>query len=219
MAMKIDFDMQPEVPVYRYFSEARFADDFIKGIIRVSTLSFCRRSEVIGQGDADEGFLQTSCKNVIVNEGNSYANNRLKQLGVVGEENKGTIVLNANIHQVMRDSFLLCTSFDFSPTLQEAFGNYCVQITHPDIFFRFIAMVLDKEHKLRYVKASKVIYRNIKTDFYEELPGEIGFVKKPDGYQEQNEFRFLWEPFELNGIEPFNLRVPNLLEGLLKRIV
>jgi hypothetical protein len=112
---------------------------------------------------------------------------------------------------MLGDALVLCTTEAFNPgLLSETFGNFCVEITEPLHFFELITNRLTREMILKESIIGRVIYQEREYCDLEPPPGPLGFVKPPDRYQHQQEFRFLWTIDNPNNLQPFLLDVPEV---------
>lgn len=126
---------------------------------------------------------------------------------------------NNTMKTILPDAYVLCTTTEFSPEkLSETFGRYCVEVTNPKDFFVLISESLEKSKKIKESAAGKVIYKDRSYTGMESPPGRIGFVKPPDLYATQREFRLLWVPENSSGLAPFLLKCPEAAH-FCKRIV
>src|SRR5437588_8479191 len=99
-------------PLYRRFHKPEYANDFVAGKIRLSTLSACRALEALRGGDPEEGF-------------SSHHVSHLQLRGLISPARIGNLISfdasedrpianveisNARQTQWAKDSFLLCLS-------------------------------------------------------------------------------------------------------------
>jgi hypothetical protein len=130
-------------------------------------------------------------------------------IGISPEARNATI---SNVSSVRRlaDALVLCTTTYYSPdNLSESFGRYCVLIENPADFFRLITAALCfRNYRIREAAFGAVRYDERRFSGLEDPPGPIGFVKPPDKYKDQREFRFLWVPERDVKLKPFLLLAP-----------
>ena len=113
---------------------------------------------------------------------------------------------NNTHHTSLPDAYVLCTTDNFSPdNLSDTFGNYCVKINNPSLFFKLITNTLIQKYDISDSAIGKVIYKDRYYQHTETAPGAIGFVKPKDKYHSQREVRLMWVPKTTNSIQPFSL--------------
>ncbi|UQB41932.1 hypothetical protein JX580_09710 [Thiomicrospira microaerophila] len=205
--------------VYRFFQEEWQADALARGDVWLSTLETCRAYENPEQGDSEEGHETYNSGHAVGGSSDPELVEVARRSGIHIGPGCSNITISNNIRKsVLHDAYVLCTTTEFSPEkLGETFGRYCVEITNPRQFFIAVSEVLEGIVSIREAAAGKVIYKNRLYTGMERPPGPIGFVKPPDLYASQKEFRLLWLPREANGLNPFLLKCPEV-GGLCKRI-
>lgn len=142
-----------------------------------------------------------------------------KRFGIHIDQGCSNITLDncTRIHR-LPDAFVLCTTEQFNPeNLSGTFGNYCVEINQPQKFFKLVTENLIKHHSVRESAFGRVIYSERRFTGLQNPPGPIGFVKPPDMYGSQHEFRFLWTTVTNTRLTTFELHVPGS-ELLCRRI-
>jgi hypothetical protein len=109
------------------------------------------------------------------------------------------------------DAFVLCATERFDPNaLSEVFGMHCVAIHDPIAFFQHVTAQLTRIHDITEATLGRIIYKDRFYTGLEQPPGLMGFVKPPDRYSDQNEFRLLWTVRRNAPISPFELNVPTV---------
>lgn len=207
-----------QTSVYRFFPEEWQADALTKGKVWLSTLNQCRAYEDPKQGDAKEAFEIYNSGYAVGGSNNPEFVERARRSGIsIGPGCSNITISNNTSERAISDAYILCTTTNFSPEkLNNTFGNYCVEITDPRKFFIIVSNYLNMQLPIKQAVAGKVIYKDRIYRGLEERPGPIGFVKPPDLYAEQKEFRFLWIP-NSDILNPFLLDCPNV-SSLCKRI-
>jgi hypothetical protein len=205
--------------VYRYFDVERYADAFVLGDILISTLETCRRYEDPQRGDPHEGYQHYSTGQMIV--GNSSDPDFVRmaaQAGIfVGAGARRVTISNAVKTDVLRDAYILCTTIGFaSEALEDNFGKYCVKISNLRSFFEVVTAAMSQRFGKMTGIMNEVTYRERSYSGLENSPGHLGFVKPPDKYASQQEFRFLWSRVDTADIEPFVLKCPQAAEFITR---
>jgi hypothetical protein len=205
--------------VYRFFRKESDADALTRGEVWLSTLATCRAYEDPKQGDPEEAHETYNSGNAVGGSDDPELVEVARRSGIhIGPGCSNITISNNTRKTVLPDAYVLCTTIEFSPEkLSETFGRYCVEITKPREFFINVSVVLEKSIPINEAVAGKVIYKDRHYTGMEARPGPIGFVKPPDLYSSQKEFRFLWVPKTSDGIAPFLLNCPQVRQ-LCKRI-
>lgn len=205
--------------VYRFFQEEWQADALARGDVWLSTLETCRAYENPEQGDCEEGHETYNSGHAVGGSSDPEFVEVARRSGIhIGPGCSNITISNNTRKSVLPDAYVLCSTTEFSPEkLGETFGRYCVEITNPRLFFIAASEVLERIVSIREAAAGKVIYKNRLYTGMEHPPGPIGFVKPPDLYASQKEFRLLWIPREDSGLNPFLLKCPEV-DHLCKRI-
>ena len=208
--------MQQPLVVYRYFDEAKYADAMTQGSLRISTLERCRAYENEHQGDALEG-TQTYLSGSIVGGSDDAAFVEIaRRSGIeIGADCSNISVVNCASYISMPDAYILSTAIERNDELfLECFGQFCVEIVSPALFFRHISSVLSSRRLIDYGSYGPVIYRNRNYTGLEKIP-PMAFVKPAVPYAQQREFRFAWNP--VGTCEPADIVAPKIRE-LCRRV-
>jgi hypothetical protein len=206
--------------VYRYFDNEEHAEAFVRGDIFVSTLKRCREYEDPLQGDREEGFERYNTGRSITRNGSDRAFVELAaKAAIIVDPNalKVTLVNNERT-TVLHDAYVLCTTLGFSEEqLTNTFGKYCVSIKSLATFHSRLTKSLGAHADLLNSSRGKIIYKERFYTGFEDSPGLIGFVKPPDKYAPQMEYRFLWNVPVGNEISAVVIHCPDVAQ-LLTRI-
>ena len=200
--------------VYRFCHEEAHADALCRGAVWISTLEACRGYEDPQRGDSGEGTLSYNT-GFIQADGTSDA---LRLIGAragisIGPGCKNVTLSDNTRHTKLQDAYVVCTTLAFAPEdLSEAFGRYCVRIRSPEAFFAAVTTRLASYCPLAAAHAGPTIYSQRYFRGLEPEPGPVGFVKPPDQYKHQKEYRFLWTIAEQRQLCPFSLSVPAVAE-------
>ena len=91
------------------------------------------------------------------------------------------------------DGFVICTAQYRTDELAAQFGRFCVEIRQPGRFFELVDGRITRLGLAARGEFDRVRYTQL--EYYDDdlPPGEIGFVKRPDGYAAQGEIRLLWK--------------------------
>lgn len=206
--------------VYRYFDNAKYADDFANGLIYISTLDACRRHEDPLRGDPNEGHESFSTGSPITGDGDDpeFVEMCARAGIIMGPAARGNSISIGLATRVLEDAYVLCTTIGFdSNSLENSFGRYCVKIESIEIFFHLISKSLyEKVGDLQAMKGP-IIYKERHSVGMMPAAGPIGFVKPPDKYADQREYRFLWVKKRAGAVEPIVIHCPEAA-ALLTRI-
>ena len=199
-------------PVYRFFKEKIHAEALCNGKVWLSTLETCRAYEDPLQGDPGEGRHTYSVNYISGGSSDASFVEMSSRLGIlIAKGCSGVVIENGSSSHSISDAYVLCTTKEFNPSkLNSTFGNFCVEISNPSVFFEQVSEELNKVIPLKSAKMGAVIYDKREFTGLEQVPGPIGFVKPKDIYSEQKEFRFLWETKEHTVIKPFELYCPSI---------
>jgi hypothetical protein len=205
--------------VYRYFDSEKFADDFTRGDILISTLEKCRGYEDPLRGDRHEGhdFYSTG-KSVTGNGDDPEFVRMAARAGIrIGPHARNVTIEMNSATTVLRDAYVLCTTIGFETnTLESTFGKYCVKIENPDGFFEAVSKSLaEKVGDLRGMKGN-IIYKERYSIGKQPAAGPLGFVKPPDKYADQREYRFLWTKETGGVLKPFVVQCPEAAQFVVR---
>ncbi|WP_280564927.1 hypothetical protein [Chromohalobacter sp. 48-RD10] len=194
--------------IYRFFDSAFHAADFLEGRIRVSTLEACRGYEDPRRGDKGEGtwtYKSGDIKGAADNPAVRYVAERIgvKVEGVGGAKTELSIS-NNTAHTKMTDAFVLCFTMNNTAGFASGtFGEHGVRVIHPQTLFQRITKEIQKSHSLSYSGMGRVEYKERLQVSLQSDPRHIAFIKTPDQYADQVEFRMLWVPQANKKISPF----------------
>lgn len=205
--------------VYRFFKEEWQADALARGEVWLSTLEACRTYEDPAQGDPGEAHETYNSGHAIGSSDDPNFVEIARRSSIRIGPGCSNITISNNIKiTALHDAYVLCTTTEFSPErLSETFGKYCVEITSPNDFFIRVSASLKKFTPIKESRAGKVIYKDRHYTGMAVPPGPIGFVKPPERYATQIEFRLLWVPKKTTRLTPFLLKCPEVAY-LCKRI-
>ncbi|MBB1380504.1 hypothetical protein H5071_00685 [Shewanella sp. SR41-2] len=205
--------------IYRFFSEEYQANSLAQGEVWLSTLETCRAYEDPAQGDPEEAHEVYNSGHAVGGSDDTKFVERASRSGIqIGPGCSDITVSNCSSSVSLPDAYVLCTTIEYSPEkLSDTFGKYCVEITNPRAFFIGVSKILENHISIKEAAAGKVIYKDRIYTGLESPPGPIGFVKPPDLYSSQKEFRFLWLPLGSAKLTPFLLKCPEL-STICKRI-
>ncbi len=107
------------------------------------------------------------------------------------------------------DAYVFCASKLYVPEAMTGnFGGFCVRIEDAERFYDLLEERMKPVTEGHWSTAGPVKYRS--REFSEDEDGldMLGFVKPPDQYASQTEFRMLWRPDRDRDLERFTLQVP-----------
>lgn len=199
-------------PVYRFFQEAEHADLFCHGKVRISTIETCRKYEDKAQGDAEEAHLHYKTGSMVGGSDESAFVTVASRAGIyIGPNCSNITVSNCSRTTSLPDAFVLCTTLKYEPsTMNGSFGEACVKINKPRRFYERVSRRLARTFPIKQGAFGPIVYANRHYEGLQPLPGPIGFVKPPDLYASQCEFRFLWTVNNSIRLDPFLLDVPEI---------
>ncbi|CAI8768117.1 hypothetical protein [Pseudomonas serbica] len=205
--------------VYRYFDSEEFADGFTRGDILISTLEKCRGYEDPLRGDRHEGHDFYSTGQSVTGNGDDPEFVRMAaRAGIrIGPYARNVTIEMNSATTVLRDAYVLCTTIGFeSNSLESTFGKYCVKIENPQGFFEAVSKSLfEKVGNLRGMKGS-IIYKERYSIGKQPAAGPIGFVKPPDKYADQKEYRFLWIKEIGGALSPLVIQCPEAAQYVVR---
>ncbi|MEZ2724100.1 hypothetical protein ACBQ21_08890 [Pseudomonas putida] len=182
--------------IYRFLDDEGYAKDFVNGQILVTTLECCRNYKNAARGDKNEGREVYHLDQYVT--GNSYDSwfqSAIANTGiVVGEGCYGVTVGDIRSTNYLSDAYVLPTTIGFSDdSLVSDFGEHCVEIFDVAGFAHALNLAMREQLNTPSGLVGQVTYASQLYRYGESRPGVIGFVKEPKGYEDQEEFRFLWE--------------------------
>lgn len=211
-------------PVYKFVDKEEYANDLASGIVSIGTLELCRKYEDPLQGDPEEA-LHTYNSGYFKGDGNDSNLQRIAQnLQVhVSPGSHNITFSNCSSSRKIEDAYVICTSeFFVKEDFRENFGDYCVEISNPHLFYHLISEALEKIFMIKRSSWGAVQYRERSNRYLDEQIGQLGFVK-PEKYRYQNEIRFLWEKFypdrrKIDELERITIHIPGISD-LCKRVL
>ena len=124
-------------------------------------------------------------------------------------------IIDCTNHTRLRDAYVLSATTERNDNLfRESFGQFCVVIAAPGLFFQHVSSILSSMRLINSGLYGPVIYRERNYTGLEEMP-PIAFVKPADPYAQQREFRFSWHP--LGVCAPIDIIAPNIRD-LCRRV-
>lgn len=205
--------------VYRYFDSEEFADGFARGDILISTLERCRGYEDPLRGDRYEGHDFYSTGQSVTGNGNDAEFVKMAaRAGIRIGPNATNVTIEINsATTILRDAYVLCTTIGFdTDSLESTFGKYCVKIENLQGFFEAVSKSLSaKVGNLRGMKGV-IIYKDRYSVGKQPAAGPLGFVKPPDKYANQREYRFLWTQEVGGALTPLVIQCPEAAQYVVR---
>ncbi|MDN2676690.1 hypothetical protein [Janthinobacterium sp. SUN033] len=201
-----------------------YANDLVLGIVSLGTLEMCRAYEDPFQGDAKEA-MHSYNSGIIIGDGsdtNFQKIARALQISV-SEDCYDISFINTHSSRKIEDAYVICTSeFFIKEDFKESFGDYCVEISDPDLFYSLISEALEKIFIIKSSSWGAVQYRERHFEGLDDPNGMIGFIK-PEKYDSQNEIRFLWECInkdrsKIEKLDRLNINIPGI-RALCRRVL
>ncbi|CAI1863702.1 MULTISPECIES: hypothetical protein [Serratia] len=209
--------------VYRFFDNETHADNFCKGLIRISTLEACRGYENPEQGDKDEATWMQRISSMLVDRSSKEQSKALQHASINIHPDAGiNYYENITVTKKLQNAYVLCSTKYFNPDIfSESFGKYCVEISNAH---EFCDKVTDSI-ALHYKNISRITGRYSDIHYTKRegldlnvLPCHIGFLKPATPYASQKEFRFLWTLENQNiELEKLDINCPKI-STICKRI-
>jgi hypothetical protein len=198
--------------VYRFFRGAEHADAFVRGEVMLSTLGTCRDYSDPQRGDPGEAVhaYAVQCENPPSETELIAMARALTPHAQASRTGLGYAIA------AIRDAYLISTSGVFAPESMRPFGDACVEILDPGLFFSEVTLALQRQVPLEHARWGPVQYRGRVAADADAPPGDIGFIK-PVRYAVQREVRFLWTVDRDGLLMPLTLRVPGVAQ-LARRI-
>ncbi len=196
--------------IYRFFQKESYAEAFSQGKIRLSTLESCRGYEDPRQGDKKEG-VQAHMVSMNGSIHKKDVRHGVTMMNLPVMSNSHYSISDTVVHRYIPDAYVLCTTETYEPSnMSGTFGDYCVKIEIPEVFFNIVTMRLEMELGPMFAKFANVEY---KIDFESMSDEGLGFTKEPDQYADQKEVRMLWLPSIRQKIKPsFTIDCPEVSE-------
>lgn len=204
--------MEDVKAIYRFFDEEYHADALVSGDVWVSTLETCRKYEDDRQGDIGEAKHTYNSGSSFGGSNDSDFVEIARRSGIgIGENSSNIEIVQCTKTTTIPDAYVLCTTLEYQPdNLSAVFGDYCVEITSPKLFCRLLSEKINEINAITQGVAGIVQYRERSYSGIENPPGPIGFVKPPDDYADQKEFRLLLLPESNVTIKPFLVSCPEI---------
>ncbi len=211
--MSIEKTVEALPCIYRVLDNPEYAENFVKGRFRISTLQACRGYEGKA-GDAQEGHLYRRIEKIILDKSNPQGIEAARQAGfTVRNDIIGSSIQNLTIANTSRDAYVLClTEFHRPKDLEATFGNNWIRINAPILhFFTFLTQEMRSRGNIKHALLGRVQYKGRAVMNDELVTVDPSLLKPVDGYSEQKEIRMVWYMNELHvPMEPFNIECPIL---------
>lgn len=191
-------------PLYRSFDKLKYAEEFCSGKIRFQALENYKSIEDVLRADSAEGFGEVTVpgESILVNTTNK------------------TLTSVPGVETVFADTFkkshyIYCLSLPnnggFGADIVK-FGKYIVKLNCPSLFFKDLAIALQRDPKLTVnppcLEATRVVYD--KYSHYKAKPkssklDRIRWSQKPKEFEQEREYRIHFyactvEPISEDGI-------------------
>lgn len=204
-----------ELYVFRFFDKREHADRLVNGTVYISTLGSCRKHEGDERGDSGEASHQFQAKTAGGHGSSSLVRREAAALGIYVDKTSAVRYAGATSENQISDGFLVCATTRCAREDMKKIGKYCVCISNPRRFFDLVGNALHAHFRIPVAGMFRpVIYRERLFVGVDELDlSLVPFIKPPDKYAKQNEFRFYWELHPRRGsIEPVELYVPEVAD-------
>lgn len=185
--------------LYRYFSDRSHAVEFANGNVWLSTLEHIRKCDAT-RADIHDATMTYNVTKIDPNTDPKNADVILSRLANsnairISPESKGTITFqNITVHTTYPDSYVLCMTRKKSDSrMKRLFGDYCVEISAPDVLFSHLTYFLNQQIALRQSGFRPVTYGGRSFADIEDQPGFTGWSSTKD-FQVEAEERMIWLP-------------------------
>lgn len=197
--------------VFRFFDEEDYAEQFLRGEIYMSTISACRKAEDAERSDPDEASMLYDSGDLTIKDSDMDPDAAHVFASMDIHVDPGVRVTNMKIEngrseRRLTDAWVICTTLNHAPDKMSGFGKFCIRINRPDYFFHLVSGALADERTIVEGQYGAVVYSDRRYRGRGNSPGPILFVKPPDKYVHQAEFRFGWlPPLPGEQLTPFKL--------------
>jgi hypothetical protein len=182
--------------------ERKWAEEFVKGNIRINTLYGYQAVEHAEIGDAWEGFRifdldpHRSTKqqvDVLLANFPHLAAQLLTDPEMSKEASKDFAPhYPIQINELVPDCFMLCFAREFDASVMRNFGaDTCIEITYPKEFFFSLSRAMQKHATFAAFSTCQYIDRGASIEVQVKYRPQ---VLKPPRLAHQKEVRFVWDP-------------------------
>ena len=207
--LKLDASI-PSV-IYRFLDKPKHVEDLIRGEVWISTLERCRKYEG-ARGDSDEGSVDYQSGTIIADGDDDTLQLMAKRSGIsIGKDVKSILFSNNSSSVSIPDAWVFCTTERCATERLRQFGSYGVRINEPIRFCEAVTARISAQHEVTAM-VGRIRYRERFYKATDPEPGPLGFVKPPDKYADEVEFRMLWKPeWKLTSpLEPMTVNCPEI---------
>ena len=180
--------------IYRFMSQEKYAEDFLNGRIRISTLASCRELEANKGGDKFEGNISIVLNNFQVEQPTRETFRVLNNTGIFASEGIANVSIGRATRHNQLDAHVLCFSKENSDYIQRVFGKFGVIIHNPKELFRRIVNNLS-QYDVFFINAimDHVLYEGHKHSAYDKEPiKKLGLCKRKSLFYNEREYRMLF---------------------------
>lgn len=200
--------------LYRYMNDPDHVDQFVSGKIYLSTLDKCRRHENKQQRDVGEGMQTYNSGAPITGDiSNPEFAYVAAMSGIEMDETCKNNTITNNTVVRSTDGYVLCMTSGFAEEkLTDDFGKHCAEINNPEAFFLLLNAELLRRWQTGQGQFGPIVYKQRHFTGTQQAPGRPAFVKPPDQYEDQQEFRFFWPGPRGQFVSPGPFTAPGLAE-------
>lgn len=210
-----DLYYKPNPTVYRFFERESYADDFVRGRMRIGTFSSIIELSDNVRGDKGEGSIEYYSGAISGRSEDSKVRYIASQSGISAENIGNLTIVNCSSRR-FQDAYLMSLTHTYRPEDMQYFGKYCVKIVNSTTLMRLIADALPiEEGVLLY---NRVQYRERLYSGVEVLCTHPALIKPPTPeYLRQNETRAVWIPNHPHTLSPVFINI-NSASSFCERI-
>lgn len=178
--------------IFRRPGGQQFADDLVnRGELQISTLFSFRDYEKEGQRDETEGGLERRVDRMTRDSPNF---DRFADEAGIHAPSGFLSFYDTDIYTEVDGYAISCTQHDSPELMRGPFGDSCVRITDPYLFFRTLTSAINRELELETAIYGHAQYIGRQADGNYVDPCPPGLRKPVDGFEHQKEIRMIWYP-------------------------
>ena len=198
--------LPPPKFVYRYFNDEAHAQRLLDGVVWLSTIEHCRKTDEIRQSDPEEAtstwFIEKLDPNMEP-ELLERANRALDRYG-----SRMSNCSDVRLVLMVPNGFMFCTSLEPGLT---SFGGHCVRIAEPARFYSEVSKALLAVHTFDRQGFAPMTYGEREVGGFDGHPTDP-MLLGPPGNAPEREARMYWVPKAGTIIERMEISVPPVRE-------
>lgn len=199
----------PPPAVFRYLEHRDHARAFESGFVWLSSFEHIRTCDT-GRADPNEAKIDFEVKRLSPDmpaDERATIHQRLNPM-MTGDLS-GLTMEGLSFVKEYPDCYVLCTTERDEPKMRPRFGEHCIRILQPDLFFQLIARRLAQNMSLEFSAFARVRYDGRKLVDASPDVGHPAFANVP-GNAFEREARMVWGPTQDHKVAPFLLEAPEV---------